>query len=342
MSPMQRARDRVVLPGGIHRRRFLLTSLAGAIATPLTAGAQPLAPRWRIGVLLVLLSPTGKEAQAFRQGLQDAGYAEGRDVVIEWRSADGDYSRLPQLAAELVERKVDVIVADTTNATQAARQVTSTVPIVMTIVADPVGSGVVRNLSQPGGNITGLSIMLAELSAKRLQLLKEAIPRLNRVVALTHPPTQYHAKAVENLKAVAPSLAIELSVVSARTAEEIGPALDGVNRANAEALYVVDSPPFFTHRATILQRAMKARLPVISGEKPYADDGALMSYGPSYADQMRRAAEYVDKILRGAKPSGLPIGQPTKFDLVVNIKTAKTLGLAIPTSVLARADQAIE
>ena len=326
----------------MNRRTFLQGITLGTLSAPLAAEAQqPVSPR-RVGVLLALLGPDSKEAQAFRQGLRDAGYVEGRDVIIEWRSAEGDYTRLPQLATELVERKVDVIVADTTQATQAARRATSTVPIVMVIVADPVGSGVVTNLSQPGGNITGLSIMLAELSAKRLQLLKDALPRITKVAALWNPPTAYHAKALENLKAAAPSLAIELSAVSARTSEEIGPAFEALNRARAEALYVVDCPPFFTHRTTIVKLAMKARLPAISGERPYTDEGALISYGPSYADQMRRSTEYVDKILRGAKPSGLPIEQPTKFDLVINLKTAKTLGLTIPPSVLLRADQVIE
>jgi putative ABC transport system substrate-binding protein len=326
----------------MDRRRFLLTSLAGALAAPLVAEAQPAASRRRIGVLLVLLSPAGNEAQAFRQGLRDGGYVEGRDVVIEWRSANGEYARLPQLAADLVERKVDVIVADTTPATQAAQRATTTIPIVMAIVADTVGDGLVANLSQPGGNVTGLSIMLAELSAKRLQLLKEAMPRLTRVVVLWNPPTPYHSKAVANLKAVAPSLGIELSLVSARTPEEIGPAFEAVTRAHAQALYVVDSPPFFTHRTTLLKLAAKARLAVISGERPYADEGGLMSYGPSYEDQMRRSAEYVDKILKGGKPSGLPIAQPTKFTLVINLKTAKALGLTIPPSLLLRADQVIE
>ena len=326
----------------IERRAFLAMIGGGLLALPPIAEAQQAAPRWRIGVLLVLLSPTGPEAQAFRQELRNAGYVEGRDVVIEWRSAAGDYTRLPQLAAELVGHRVDVIVADTTNATEAARGATSTIPIVMAIVADPVGSGVVANLSQPGGNITGLSIMLAELSAKRLQLLKDALPRLTRVAALWNPPTAYHARALENLKAAAPSLPVELTPVSARTAEEIGPAFEAVSRARAEALYVVDCPPFFTHRAAIVKRAMNARLPVISGEKPYTDEGALMSYGPSYEDQLRRTTEYVDKIFKGARPSGLPIEQPKKFDLVINLKTAHALGLTIPPSLLQRADQVIE
>lgn len=325
----------------IDRRAFLGAIGGSLLATPLVAAAQP-AARWRIGVLLVLLSPTGKEAQAFRQGLQDAGYVEGRDVVIEWRSAAGDYARLPQLAAELVGRRVDVIVADTTQAVQAARAATSTVPIVMAIVADPVGGGVVANLSQPGGNITGLSIMLAELSAKRLQLLKDAVPRVTRVAVLWNPPTAYHTKALENLKGVAPSLRIDLIAVSARTADEIGPAFEALSRARPDALYVVDCPPFFTHRADIVGRAMKARLPVISGERDYTGDGALMSYGPSYEDQLRRTTGYVDKILKGASPSSLPIEQPNKFDLIINLRTARALGLTIPPGLLERASQVIE
>jgi putative ABC transport system substrate-binding protein len=323
---------------------FALGALAaglGLAGLPGVAEAQSPASQRRIGVLLVLLSPTGREAQALRQGLRDAGYVEGRNVVIEWRSADGDYARLPQLAADLVERKVDVIVADTTQATQAAQRATSTIPIVMAIVADPVGAGVVASLARPGGNVTGLSIMLAELSAKRLQLLKEAMPSLSQVAVLWNPPTAYHAKAVENLKAVAPSLGIELSLVSARTPEEIGPAFEAVNRARAQALYVIDCPPFFTHRTTLLKLAAKARLPVISGERPYANEGALISYGPSYEDQLRRSAAYVDKLLKGGKASGLPVEQPTKFTLVVNLKTARVLGIAISESIMLRADEII-
>jgi len=336
------------VPPGDRMTRRAFTFALGALAAclglgglPSAADAQPRASPWRIGVLLVLLSPAGREAQAFRQGLRDAGYVEGRDVLIEWRSANGDYAQLSRLAADLVERKVDVIVADTTQATQAAQRATSTIPIVMAIVADPVGARVVASLSRPGGNVTGLSIMLAELSAKRLQLLKEAMPSLSRVVVLWNPPTAYHAKAVEDLKAAAPSLAIELSLVSARTPEEIGPAFEAVTRARAQALYVIDCPPFFTHRATLLGLAAKARLPVISGERPYTDEGALISYGPSYEDQLRRAAGYVDKLLKGGKPSGLPIEQPTQFTLVVNLKTARLLGITISESIMLRADEVI-
>ena len=326
-----------------NRIQFALTLVAAGFAWfGLTepAGAQRATAR-HVGVLLVLLSPDGREAQAFREGLHAAGYGEGRDVVIEWRSANGDYTRVAELAADLVHAKVDVIVADTTFAAQAVKHATSTVPIVMTLVADPVGSGLVANLAQPGGNVTGLSIMLAELSAKRLQLLKESIPKLHRVVVLWNPATPYQVKAVEDLRAVAPSLAIELSFVEVRTAEQLDTAFSGINRVHAQALYVLDAPLFFAHRATLLKLASKARLPVISGEKPFADAGALMTYGANYADQMRRSAEYVDKIFKGAKPAELPIEQPTKFDFVINLKAAKALGITVPESVVFRADEVI-
>lgn len=318
-----------------------LIACLGLIVPPPPVGAQqPVSPR-RVGVLLALLGPDSKEAQAFRQGLRDAGYTEGRDVVIEWRSANGDYARLPQLAADLVQRKVDVIIADITVATQAAKRATSSIPIVMAIVADPVGSGLVANLAQPGGNVTGLSIMLAELSVKRLQLLKETIPKLSRVGVVWNPATPWHAKAVDNLKATAGSLGIDLSFVNVRTPEEIGPAVATVSRSHAQALYVVDGPPLFTHRTTFLKLATTARLAVISGERQYTDEGGLISYGPNYEDQLRRAAEYVDKIFKGGRPGDLPIQQPTKFVVVVNLKTARALNIPIPESILLRADEVI-
>jgi putative ABC transport system substrate-binding protein len=324
-----------------------VSSLAALAASPAivfkpqSAYAQkPASPR-RIGVLLVLLSPESKEAQAFRQGLRDAGYAEGRDVVIEWRSANGDYARVSELAADLVQSKVDVIVADITLATQAAKRATSTIPIVMATVADPVGSGLVASLAHPGGNVTGLSIMLAELSAKQLQLLKEAIPRIARMAVLWNPDTPYHPKAVEDLKAAAPSLSIELKFVSARTPEQFDTAFSAVSRAHAQALYVLDAPLFFTHRMMLFKLASKARLPTMYGQRENVDEGGLMSYGANNSDQMRRAAGYVDKILKGAKPGELPVEQPTKFEFVVNLKTAKAIGITIPQSILLRADEVI-
>jgi putative ABC transport system substrate-binding protein len=308
---------------------------------PQSACAQQSASPRRIGVLLLALSPESKETRAFQQALRDAGYAEGRDVVIEWRSANGDYARVPELAADLVQRKVDVIVADTTLAAQAVKHATSTIPIVMALVADPVGSGLVASLAHPGGNVTGLSIMLAELSAKRLQLLKEAIPRLTRVAVLWNPDTPWHQKAIADLKAAAPSLSIQLSFVSMRTPEEIGPAFSAVNRAHAQALYLLESSFSYTHRTTLLKLASKARLPIIHGLRQFVDEGGLMSYGANIGNSFRRSAGYVDKILKGAKPGDLPIEQPTQFELVVNLKTAKALGITIPQSILLQADEVI-
>jgi putative tryptophan/tyrosine transport system substrate-binding protein len=301
---------------------------------------QPASPR-RIGVLLGGLSPESKEAQAFRQGLLDAGYSEGRDVVIEWRTAGGDYARLPELAADLVQRKVDVIVVQSTLAGLAVKRATSTIPIVMATVADPIGSGLVANLAHPGGNVTGLSTMVVELSAKRLQLLKEALPRVVRVAVLGNPATPYHSKAVEDLKAVSSSLSIELNFVAARTPEEFGPAFSAVSRARAQALYVIDDAFFVSRRAMLVKLASKARLPAIYGFRLYVDEGGLISYGANYADLLRRSAGFVDKILKGAKPGDLPIEQPTKFELVVNLKTAKALGITIPKSILLQADEVI-
>ena len=286
-------------------------------------------------------SPEDKEVQEFRQGLRDAGYGEGRDVVIEWRSANGDYNRIPQLAADLVESKVDVVVADSTLAAQALKRVTSTIPIVMARVADPVGSGLVASLVHPGGNVSGLSLMLPEISSKRLELLKEMIPRLTRVAVLWNPATPWHPKVIEDLKAAAPSLAIELSFVSVRTPEQFDPAFSAVSRAHAQALYLIEDGLFEIHRPTLAKLAYKARLPTIYGNRAFVDEGGLMSYGPSAGDLFRRSAGYVDKILKGAKPAELPIEQPTKFELAVNLKTARALGLTIPESILLRADEVI-
>ena len=298
-------------------------------------------PPRHIGVLLAALSPESKEAHAFGEALTDLGRAEGRDVVIEWRSANGDYTRLPELAADLVHIRVDVIVVQGTAAAQAVKHATSAIPIVMAVVADPVGSGLVANLAHPGGNITGLSTMVVELSAKRLQLLKETIPRLTRIAVLGNPATPYYSKAVEDLKDAVPSLSIELNFVTARTPEEFAPAFSAAGRAHDQALYVIDDAFFVNRRAMLVKLASKARLPVIYGFKLYVDEGGLMSYGPSYEDMLRRSAGYVDKILKGAKPGDLPIEQPTKFELVVNLKAAKALGITIPESILLRADEVI-
>jgi putative ABC transport system substrate-binding protein len=279
--------------------------------------------------------------QAFRQGLLDAGYAEGRDVMIEWRDANGDYDRLPQLAVDLVQGKVDVIVVTSTPAAQAAKRATSIIPIVMVLVSDPLGSGLVASLAHPGGNVTGFSLMTSELSVKRLQLLKEAIPRVTRVAVLWNPDTPFHPKVIEELKAVAGPLSMKLSFVSVRMPEQFGPAFSAVSRVHARALYVIDDTLFFAHRTTIFKLALKARLPAIYATRVFAEDGGLMSYGVDYQEQLRKSAGYIDKLLKGAKPADLPIEQPTKFELAVNLKTAKALGLTLPESILLRADEVI-
>jgi putative ABC transport system substrate-binding protein len=327
----------------LSRRKFVrdLAIAVGSLGLPVKVYAQQPASPKRIGVLLVGFSLDSKHVKQFPQGLRDAGYVEGRDVVIDWRSAKGDYAKVPALVADLVNSKVDVIVVDSTVAVREARSATTTIPIVMAIGADPVGSGLVPNLARPGGNITGMSQMIVELHAKRLQLLKEVLPRLRRVGLLWNPATQWHAKVVEGLKAVAPSLSIELKIASASTPNEFDSAFGAFARADVQALYVIEDAIFFSHRTTLLKMASKARLPGTFGVREFADEGGLMAYGTNLGELWRRSAAYVDKILRGAKPADLPIEQPTKFEFVVNLKTAKALGITIPQSILLRADEVI-
>ncbi len=332
--------------GRLSRRAFVssLAALAASAAMgskPQSADAQQPASLRHIGVLLVSFSPESSSSlRAFRQGLLDAGYAEGRDVVIDWRSTNGDYARAAELAADLVQRKVDVIVVQTTPATQAVKAATSTIPIVMALVADPVGSGLVTNLAHPGGNVTGLSLMSAEIGAKRLQLLKQTIPRLTRVAVLWNPDMPWHPRAIADLKALEPALSLKLSFVGARTPDEFGPAFSEIARTQAQGLYVMDDAFFYAHRTTLVNLASKARLPT-SYAAGFVDEGGLMSYGYDSRDMFRRAAWYVDRILKGAKPGDLPIEQPTKFELAVNLKTAKALGVTIPQSILLQADKVI-
>jgi putative ABC transport system substrate-binding protein len=325
------------------RRRDFIKALGGSAATwpSITRAQQPSPPR-RIGVLLVGLSPESKEAKQFRLGLRDAGYSEGRDVVIDWRSANGDYDRVPQLVSDLVQSKVDVIVQDSTVGTELTRRATSSIPIVMALVLDPVGSGLVKSLPHPGGNVTGLSMMATELYPKRLQMLKEVNPQLTRVGVLWNPDHPFHAKVVEDLKPIAPSLAIDLSFVGVRTNEQFGQAFADLSETKAQALYVVEDPIFFAHRTTLLKLASAARLPTIHELGRWPEASALMSYGPDLHDLFRRAAIYVDRIFKGAKPADLPVEQPTRFELVINLTTAKALGLEVPPTLLALADKVIE
>ena len=290
--------------------REFITLLGGAAAGiwPFAARAQKIAAPRRVGVLLVGLSPESKEAQHFRRGLRDAGYSEARDLVIEWRSAKGDYDLVPKLIAELVEARVDVIVLDSTVATELAKRATSTIPIVMALVVDPVGSGLVKSLAHPGENVTGLSMMTTELNSKRLQLLKEVTPNLSRAAVLWNPDHPFHAKVVEDLKVIAPSLSLELSFVDVRTPERFASAFAEVSRAKAQALYVVEDPIFFAHRTVLLKLASSAGLPTIHELRRFPEAGALMSYGPDLHDLFRRAAFYVDRNPQGHHAGRSPSG----------------------------------
>jgi putative ABC transport system substrate-binding protein len=330
----------------LTRRGLLLFVLATLIGLPVLfglagpAGAQqPVSPR-HIGVLLTA-SYAEELLEAFRRGLLEVGYVEGRDVLIESRSTGGDYRRLPTLVAELVQHNPDVIVVSSTRAVQALKGATSTIPIVMMVSFDPVGSGLVANLAHPGGNVTGLSAMGSEMSAKRLQLLKEMMPRTTRVAVLWNPDTPYGPQAIAELKAAAPALSIELTLFGVRTPGEMNAAFSAISRTRPQALYLIEDSLFETHRPTLFNLASKARLPIICWVRHWPAEGGLMSYGPNLSDLFRQSAGYVDKILKGAKPGDLPIEQPTKFELVVNLKTAKALGVTIPESILLRADEVI-
>ena len=260
---------------------YQVVALAAWLASLCFANAahaqQSVSPR-RIGVLLAASLPEEEMPQAFRQGLIDAGYSEGREVVIEWRSANGDYTRIPELSAGLVRRKVDVIVVDSTPGARAVKQATSTIPIVMTSLVDPVGSGLVAGLAHPGGNVTGLTIMTTELSVKRLQLLKEVMPQVVRVAVLWNPDNGYSQKLIEELRVATPSLSIELKLVATRTTEEFDAAISAMKQAHVQALYVIEDSLFYIHRRELIKLASKARLTTIWGQRASAGAGALMSY----------------------------------------------------------------
>ena len=310
---------------------------------PLALEAQPTAKIARIGYLAIDQAASPHLREAFLQELRDLGYIEGRNLVIEYRSAEGKSEQLPALAAELVALKVDVIVAPSTVAAQAAKQATRTLPIVS--VAIPVTSGLVTSLARPGGNVTGLSFFSPELVGKCLEQLKLAVPAVSRVAALWQPGGQGEPTEKEMLKAAevaARALGVRLQFVEARGPENFDRAFSEMTRARAGALTVLPSNMFISERRRLVDLAAKNRLPAVYPWREFVDAGGLMSYGLNVADLFRRAATYVDKILKGAKPADLPVEQPTKFELVINLKTAKTLGLTIPQSLLQRADQVID
>jgi putative ABC transport system substrate-binding protein len=314
-------------------------------ATPSLAGQQAKAVP-RIGYLgLGSAGGNPESLDGLRQGLRDLGYVEGQNIAIEYRWAEGNLGRLPALAAELVRLKVDLIVAPATRAIQAAKEATHTIPIVMTNSRDPVGTGVVAGLARPGGNITGMSMMTPDVSAKRLQLLKEVVPRASRVAILWNP--DYLDKALqesqwEENRSAARALGLSLQSRAVRALDDLDGAFASMTRERADALAVLTDPLTLTYRKQIAAGAARHRLPAMYEVRQYVDAGGLMAYGASLFELNRRAAAFVDKILKGAKPAGLPVEQPTQFELVVNLKAAKALGITIPVSILVRADQVIQ
>ena len=323
----------------------LLTVLPGGVFLVPPAGeAQPAAAIPRIG----FLSPSpvsdpraARFLEAFRQGLRELGHTEGRNIVIETRFGEGKFDQLPGLAAELVRAKVDVIVTYTTPAAQAAKRATATIPIVVATVIDPVTAGLAASLARPGGNITGLSQMVPDLVGKQLQLLKEVDPKISRAALLLNPANPAHALAIRDVNVAMRSLGMQLQLVEVRGPSELESAFAAMTTERAGAVVVLVDSMLIDHRTRIADLAARHRLPAVSATIETAEAGGLMAYGPSVRDMFRRAAAYVDKILKGAKPADLPIEQPTKFELVVNLNTAKALGLTIPQSVLLRADELI-
>jgi putative ABC transport system substrate-binding protein len=324
------------------RRREFIKAIAGtAAAWPLAARAQQAVKLYRIGILSPELLPPGF-LEALRQGLRELGYVEGQNIALEVRNAEGYDQRLAALANHLVEIKVDLILAVNTSSAQAAKKASATIPIVMTRIADPVRTGLVRSLSKPGGNITGLSFMIDELSGKRLALLKEAFPSASRVAVLWYEPNPGAGIQVGALKAASRELGLGLLLLPVHRPADLVGAFQAATRGRAEALIVIDDVVATQHRVEILNLAAMHSLAVISQYRAFAEAGALLAYGPSTSTMYRRAAYYVDRILKGANAGDLPVEQPTKFDLVINLKTAKALGVTIPPSLLPRADQLIE
>lgn len=325
----------------MDRRRFV-AAIGGALAAPLARTQQP-AKMPRIGYLFSFARLQGEHLwEACRQGLRELGYVEGRNVVLEPRWADGHHDRMPALVAELARLKVDVIVAAATPASLAAKAGAGTTPIVIVAVADPTRIGLVENLARPGGRVTGLSLLTPELSGKRLSMLVEVSRQIRRVAVLNNPENSSHAVFLEETRNAAHGLRIQIHALNARNYGEVERAFQEAAKQGEQAFIVFDDPVFWGQRKQVVALAAQARLPVMYGYSEFVDEGGLISYGPHRPDLYRRTASYVDRILKGANPAELPIERPTRFELYVNVKTASTLGLAIPQSVLIRADRVIE
>jgi putative ABC transport system substrate-binding protein len=323
------------------KKKNLLVVLASVVLLSIqpTAAQQPKKVP-RIGFQSAA-SPSANAAriEAFRQGLRDLGYVEGKNIVIEWRYAEGKLDRLSEFAAEWVRLKVDVIVTAAPSSTRAAKEATSTIPIVMAFDSDPVGNGFVASLARPGGNITGLSALSPEISGKQLELLKEIVPRLSHVAVLRTRPD---AQVSKEMELAAGALRVKLQYLDVLDPKDIETAFQTAGKGHADAVLVLASPILESHRKQIADLAAKSRLPTIYHVPEFVEAGGLMSYGVSFIDLYRRAAAYVDKILKGAKPADLPVEQPQKFELIINLKAAKQIGLTIPPNVLARADKVIK
>ena len=316
----------------------------GLLLAPLAADGQLERKVPRIGVLGPRTPSDGMPfLEAFRRGLSELGWVEGQNVVIEYRFAEGRYNRLPDLAAELVRLKVDIIVAGGTAACAAAKNATGTIPIVMASVGDPVGAGLIGSLARSGGNLTGLSYSVGlETVGKGLELLKETVPKLRRVAILSNPANPAQPLAIRDVKVAARSLGVQLQLLEARGPNDFHGAFAAMAKERVEALLIVADSMLGFYRTRLADLAARSRLPAVYGLREHVDAGGLLFYGPSITDLFRRSATYVDKILKGAKPGDLPVEQPTKFELVINLKTAKALGLSIPQSILVRADEIIQ
>ena len=325
----------------IQKLLFLLMVnffLGGAVP----GDAQQPAKISRIGFLLAVPPSTvSARVEAFRQGLRALGYVEGKNIVIEWRSSEGKADRLPALAAELVRLKVDVIVSGGAPPTRAAKQATATIPVVMGYDDDPIGSGFVESLARPGGNITGLATLAPEISGKQIELLKEVIPKLTRVAVLGDASQSGHPQVLREINLAADALRVQIQFVEIRAPKDIESAFQAATKARADVVLVVTTPLLTIQRGQLADLAIKNRLPAIYSRPEYVEDGGLVFYGVSYTDLFRRAATFVDKILKGAKPTDLPVEQPKKFEFIINLKAAKQIGLTIPPNVLARADRVI-
>lgn len=296
----------------------------------------------RIGVLMSgRPSVSSARIRAFQQGLRDLGYVEGKNLVIEYRYADGELDPVPHLAAELVSLNVDVLLTDTSNATQAAKNATRTIPIVFTMANDPVGDGQVTSLARPGGNLTGFSILAIDLNGKRLELLKETVPKVTRVAFLTRTGTTTGEQRFKEADTDAKGLGLRLQFLGAKGVEDLESVFEAAKRAGVQAVLAHPSTFVATNRASIIDLATKSRLPVIYPNTDYVEAGGLMSYGPDTIDNYRRAAGYVDKIVKGTKPADLPVQQPMKFEFAINLKAANAISLTIPPNLLARADRVI-